>query len=43
MDGKNVAFGKVVEGMDVLRKIEAHGSMTGTTEKKIVITNSGQL
>merc|ERR1719380_563765 len=30
LDGKHVVFGKVVEGMDVLRKIESFGSQSGS-------------
>ena len=43
LDGKNVVFGSVVEGMDVVRKIEALGSQSGATSKLIKIENSGQL
>jgi peptidyl-prolyl isomerase F (cyclophilin D) len=43
LDGKHVVFGKVVEGMDVVKKIEALGSETGRTKAKIVIADCGQL
>jgi len=43
LDGKHVVFGKVVEGMDVLKKMEACGSQSGSTSKKVVIKDSGQL
>ena len=43
LDGKHVVFGKVVEGMDVVKMIESFGSQSGATKKKIVIANSGQL
>ena len=43
LDGKHVVFGKVVEGMDVVRKIESLGSESGKTKKKIVVADSGQL
>ncbi|MFD5638643.1 peptidylprolyl isomerase [Streptomyces sp. NPDC127077] len=41
LDGKHVVFGEVVEGMDVVKAIEALGSGSGTTSKKIVISKSG--
>ncbi|XP_050437414.1 peptidyl-prolyl cis-trans isomerase-like isoform X2 [Adelges cooleyi] len=43
LDGKHVVFGHVVEGMDVLMKIESLGSNTGVTKKKIVIADCGEL
>ncbi|XP_043263076.1 peptidyl-prolyl cis-trans isomerase-like isoform X2 [Colletes gigas] len=43
LDGKHVVFGKVVEGMDVFRKLEAMGSESGKTSKKIVIADCGEL
>jgi peptidyl-prolyl isomerase F (cyclophilin D) len=43
LDGKHVVFGNVVDGMDVVKKMEACGSQTGAPLKKITITKSGQL
>ncbi len=43
LDGKHVVFGRVVEGQDVVKKIEACGTQSGKTTKKIVIANCGQL
>jgi cyclophilin family peptidyl-prolyl cis-trans isomerase len=43
LDGKHVVFGQVVEGLDVVKKMEAQGSNSGTPKLKITITNSGQL
>jgi peptidylprolyl isomerase len=43
LDGKHVVFGKVVEGMDVVRKCEAVGSQDGKTKQPVVIAASGQL
>lgn len=36
-------FGSIVEGMDVVKKVESYGSRDGKTSKKIVIADSGQL
>merc|ERR1712107_836948 len=43
LDGKHVVFGSVTEGMDVLKKLEAVGSQSGKTSKKVVIADCGQL
>ena len=34
-------FGEVVEGMDVVKAIEAVGSPVGTPKQKVMITSSG--
>ncbi|MET9035858.1 peptidylprolyl isomerase [Streptomyces mirabilis] len=41
LDGKHVVFGEVVEGMDVVKAVEKLGSRSGSTSKKIVISDSG--
>lgn len=43
LDGKHVVFGKVTDGMDIIRKVESMGSRSGQTIAKIVIEDCGQL
>ncbi|CAL8278256.1 unnamed protein product [Merluccius merluccius] len=43
LNGKHVVFGKVVEGDDVIKAIEAKGSSNGKVKDKITITDCGQL
>ena len=43
LDGKHVVFGSVVEGMDVVKKIEGFGSQSGKTSQKVAIENCGEL
>ncbi|XP_059388864.1 peptidyl-prolyl cis-trans isomerase F, mitochondrial [Carassius carassius] len=43
LDGRHVVFGSVKDGMDVVRKVEALGSRSGRTAKRISISDCGVL
>ena len=43
LDGKHVVFGEVVEGMDVVRAMEAVGTQGGRTTRPVAIAECGQL
>ncbi|KAG0250012.1 hypothetical protein BG011_008718 [Mortierella polycephala] len=43
LDGKHTVFGSVVEGTEVVDKIESYGSASGSTKAKVTIAASGQL
>jgi peptidylprolyl isomerase len=43
LDGKHVVFGKVVDGMDLVKKIESLGSQSGSPSKTVTIADSGEL
>jgi len=43
LDSKHVVFGAVIDGLDVVKKIESYGSQSGKPSKKIVVENAGQL
>lgn len=40
---KHVVFGKIIDGMDVLRAIEETGSKSGATSQRVVISDCGEL
>ena len=41
LDGKHVVFGEVVDGMNIVKKIEDVGSNSGIPRAKVTITASG--
>jgi peptidylprolyl isomerase len=41
LNGKHVVFGQVLEGIDVVRKIETYGSPTGAPTSTIRVTDCG--
>jgi len=42
LDGKHVVFGKVLDGFDVVKKMESVGSQGGQTQVKVMIANCGE-
>ncbi|KAF9104646.1 cytochrome P450 cyp2 [Mortierella sp. AM989] len=43
LDGKHTVFGSVIEGMDLVQKIETFGTANGSPTETITIAASGQL
>ncbi len=43
LDGKHVVFGKVTQGMDIVRAMEAKGSSSGRTSAAVMIAASGEI
>jgi len=43
LDGKHVVFGSVVEGLNVVKAVEAVGSQNGATTQKVIVADCGQL
>jgi peptidylprolyl isomerase len=43
LDGRHVVFGRVIEGMDVVYKVEAEGSPSGQPKHTVKIAKSGEL
>lgn len=43
LDGKHVVFGKVTDGMDVVKAVEALGTQSGMPQKQVRIKDCGEL
>jgi peptidyl-prolyl isomerase E (cyclophilin E) len=43
LDNKHVVFGHVVEGMEVIKRMEDCGSASGQPSKKVTIVDCGEL
>lgn len=43
LDNKHVVFGRLIEGYNVVQKIESYGSKDGVPTREIYIKNCGEL
>jgi peptidylprolyl isomerase len=43
LDGRHVVFGKVLEGEDVVKRVEAEGTNSGTPKNKVTVVKTGEL
>ena len=43
LDGRHTVFGKVIEGMDIVKSLEGIGSSSGTPSKEVKIELSGEV
>jgi len=43
LDGKHVVFGMVVQGLDILKKLDGLGQQNGKPKKRVVIEDCGEL
>ena len=43
LDGKHVVFGKVLEGMETVRKMESMGSQSGEPKAKVELVDCGEI
>ncbi len=43
LDGKHVVFGRVVKGMDIVKRVEALGSRSGQTSKSVEVLDCGEI
>ena len=41
--GRHVVFGKVIEGMEIVEKVEAQGTNSGRPRRKVKIAAAGEL
>jgi len=43
LDGKHVVFGKVVEGLNIVKLMEKQGSQSGSTKNRVIISDCGEI
>lgn len=43
LDGKHCVFGRVIDGLEVLDRLEQIGSQSGQTSREALIADCGQL
>jgi len=43
LNGQHVVFGKVIQGMEIIKKMESYGTKEGEPKVEIIISNCGQV
>jgi peptidylprolyl isomerase len=43
LDGRHVVFGKILEGVDFVKTVEALGTNSGQPKAKVTIVDSGEV
>jgi peptidyl-prolyl isomerase F (cyclophilin D) len=43
LDGKHVVFGRVLQGQDIVKRVESVGTEEGTPRARVIITDCGQV
>ena len=43
LDGRHTVFGKVLEGEDVIKRVEEQGTNSGKPQNKVTVTESGEI
>ncbi len=43
LDGRHVVFGEVINGQEVVKKIESVGTRSGKPKSNVIIKNCGEL
>ena len=43
LDGRHTVFGKVLEGEDVVKRVEEQGTNSGKPKNKVTVVESGEL
>jgi cyclophilin family peptidyl-prolyl cis-trans isomerase len=41
LDKKSIAFGEVVDGLDIIQQIETYGTPQGAPTRKVLVAQSG--
>ena len=43
LDGRHVVFGRIIDGLNIVKKVEQAGSQSGTPSMTVTIVDSGEL
>jgi hypothetical protein len=43
MNDKNVVFGRIIDGVELLKKLDIHGNQNGEVNAEVIIADCGQI